>query len=379
LYQAVSNSTSNNASNGGTLNPGEPRNIPQSAYSPIVRSNSSPNLRTSAPVTPLASPRPLLDASPNAATQKTLLSRTLSLQNLSTEDQDLSASATPAPVSPSNAAFSLLPHTTVAKRRQHASSFFPASPGTVMNSLFFLPNTLSPSEDNSIPCPEANQVVAPKAEEEDYATYFLDEDLELESSDEVCNPSDSVADTSSAPNTVNSSCASNPLVPTSVNEWFAEPSDSLTEDVVVLPVSPKRRVSFDPIASVILIPTKEEYYAAGLHTDLWYRGQEMRRFKQDAYREVQALMRQENIVHVKEAFRRLSINNESDVIASNTHRNTYSHSNFHAPEHEEESLPDKLQVQPLQRDQNVLFAQSLSLVRHAAVSGNLQQLGISSV
>lgn len=32
LYQAVSNSTSNNASNGGTLNPGEPRSIPQVSF-----------------------------------------------------------------------------------------------------------------------------------------------------------------------------------------------------------------------------------------------------------------------------------------------------------------------------------------------------------
>jgi hypothetical protein len=334
-----------------------------------VKSHSTPNLRASASITPPSSSRPLLDSSPNAATQKSLLRRALSLQNLSAEDHRYSASTASASISPNHTAFSLHPHIAVSKRRQHASSFFPASSGTVTNSLFYLPKTLSPSQDNAIiPTQEScGALTSDAVDEEDYVTYSLDEDFELEASAaDTFDAPDHGAASPTAPNTFNSSSANNPLVPTFMDEWFAEPSNSLAEDVVVLPVSLKRRVSFDPIASVILIPTKEEYHSAGLHSDLWYRGHEMRQFKQDAYREVQALMWQENIVHVKEAFRRLSMTDEADEIASNTHRNMCSHRNQYTSGTAAD-VTGATQPEP--------FAQSLSLTRQAAVSGNLQELG----
>lgn len=125
---------------------------------------------------------------------------------------------------------------------------------------------------------------------------------------------------------------------------------------------PKRRVSFDPMASVILIPTKEEYYAAGLEQDLWWRSWEMKQFKYAAYREVQYIMETHGLSHSKEAFRRMSLLQYHQDEEEHNQPLPHNNNNGHIHYHHKNQHP------------NAVFGSPLHMSRSRSVSGSLQDL-----
>lgn len=363
LYQAVSNSS--NASNVVGDN-GESRFVPQvccfrcmirtlnasqlgcqylqSALRPLVKSHSTPNLRTSSALSPsLTTSNSLLEDAANSvavlsSSPSALQRRTMSLQNLSAEA-----------IAAESAEMPLTMASTVAKK-----SFLISATTSLASRL----STLQ-FETPSLSTP-ANIIQA----EDDYVTHIEEVDLVEEEAHtletHVEDNLDSLLAASYQEEEANaatdSSTSSNQPSPLNV-EWFSEPATS--EDDIVVVVSPKnlkRRVSFSTMASVILIPTKEEYHAAGLSDHLWWRSWEMREFKYNAYREVQNIMEIYGISQVKEAFRRMSLLSENDM-------RSYGVANSH--------------ISP--QAPTVQFGSPMHMSRSRSISGNLQHLGATSL
>lgn len=294
----------------------------QSVLRPIVKSQSTPNLRTSTGnarrlVTECPSPEDPSSTVAAIASPSALQRRAISLQNLPA-DAAVAANAHSSSSSLADAAI-------VAKK-----SFFVTATSTIVSkfpSLFLEPqmahdgiaSSMASMEQATEDNPVTN-VVQDNKEVSGKLHISPLTDAEPENENAVLMTQDKSKD---ALGTENTQQRSSPMS----TEWFSEPS--IPDDDIVIIASPKspKRVSFSPIAAVILIPTKEEYHSAGLSENLWWRSWEMREFKYNAYREVQNIMEIYGISQVKEAFRRISMLCDHDAgvsqygTAANSHVN----------------------------------------------------------
>jgi hypothetical protein len=88
------------------------------------------------------------------------------------------------------------------------------------------------------------------------------------------------------------------------------------EQNTVKPVA-KRRVAFQPLVRVVLIPSRNEYIAAGLLSILWWEDSDYSSFKTSAVKELKALMISRGIYNSKEAIKVLyqpSIDDLNEII-----------------------------------------------------------------
>eukprot|EP00349_Pseudokeronopsis_sp_Brazil_P000863 CAMPEP_0202962306 /NCGR_PEP_ID=MMETSP1396-20130829/6393_1 /ASSEMBLY_ACC=CAM_ASM_000872 /TAXON_ID= /ORGANISM="Pseudokeronopsis sp., Strain Brazil" /LENGTH=375 /DNA_ID=CAMNT_0049682769 /DNA_START=132 /DNA_END=1259 /DNA_ORIENTATION=- len=287
LFQAVSNA-SNAESNSTEVN--DSRSISQ-PYRPIVKSTSTPNLR-SPTAAAQSSPRALTDPSgvdsPIAlnSSPSVIQRRALSLQNLSISSDTVSS-----------------PSATQKK-------FFPLPSTALTNHLQQLHLEASSTNCVDDTRERSNSIFSESVEVE------MTADMLMQAKSSASNVL-ALAEVSSIEfdeniTSIEGASENNSPSANSAVEWCPEPPTPLDENVVAMtsPKALKRRVSFMPMASVILIPAKEEYYQAGINEDIWWRSWEMREFKQNAYREVQNIMDIYGISRVKEAFRRMSMDED---------------------------------------------------------------------
>lgn len=167
----------------------------------------------------------------------------------------------------------------------------PAGVARTANALQY--SERKPSETTEISTKKAAQMEHDLLDEEQYSFYALD----------AGGPETASEDTNDNDNVLHS-----------------EEIEMKPAEVVPAPQSQKtkvsKKVSFWPMASVVLIPTKEEYFNAGLHVHLWWSAREMHEFKTQAYSTALQLMETFDISRVKDAFKRMiDLVDHSDVEA----------------------------------------------------------------
>lgn len=84
---------------------------------------------------------------------------------------------------------------------------------------------------------------------------------------------------------------------------WATSGDLLLDEQNSVKTVAKRRVAFQPLVRVVLIPSRNEYIAAGLLSILWWEDSDYSSFKTAAVRELKALMIARGIYNSKEAIK----------------------------------------------------------------------------
>ena len=84
---------------------------------------------------------------------------------------------------------------------------------------------------------------------------------------------------------------------------WATSNDLLHDEQSSVKTVAKRRVASQPLVRVVLIPSRNEYIAAGLLSILWWEDSDYTSFKTSAVRELKALMIARGIYNSKEAIK----------------------------------------------------------------------------
>lgn len=84
---------------------------------------------------------------------------------------------------------------------------------------------------------------------------------------------------------------------------WATSGDLLHDEQNSVKTVAKKRVAFQPLVRVVLIPSRNEYIAAGLLSILWWEDSDYSSFKTSAVRELKALMISRGIYNSKEAIK----------------------------------------------------------------------------
>ena len=85
--------------------------------------------------------------------------------------------------------------------------------------------------------------------------------------------------------------------------WATSGNLLISDDVKSVPAPEVRRVAFQPLVRVVLIPSRKEYAAADLLVTLWWEEQDYASFKSAAVLELKKLMVARNIRSSKEAIK----------------------------------------------------------------------------